>query len=719
MDRIKPSDSPIYFFSYIVSGIKRFFVALANLGQTPEDKKYLGIGLTIISSIIFLLIVYYYNEKFIDQTDEQTEKIFKFVIFYLVVNILIFTFVMINYNQKLAVPGLKGAIGKRGPKGDQGISDDCNICTRRTIKFKKDKPIAPNKSVNIDTDTSYNTKNLSNEYDQNTDETQQDKLYTNNDRWKQDYVSEEKTYKIPRWVTEVPSSDGADSVWRIERKGEFTWWNLAEEYNNDNSTNEDNEQKYLDDEIKKRQTEAKVESESNELNEAEMERIKSEVTEEINKFKLDRKKKKKIILKSNGKIVFNNGDEEGNWGLDSHKNVTLRFNTKDPRDEGEKTITFKPKYVGNEIKSGLNIQIDTNNNILETEINFVSGTPFSVKLYWSESKFHTQSTIEGIDGKQLTHQPINLQLKNNGGYASIGTSGELVYTSYMDSFEHKPKVSCGENCEYSVQGMKSKEDIQSGCNKEGGQCGSYLNGIVYHTFGISKEESPEKVQEAIKNSDVISNGIGSLQFRYAKEKIQGSQIVSKAELLGGSEDKKWGNKFNTGGIYRTNDEVYSLIPETKSPSDLFLSKYDDFTCPVNPKTTSPSGIYKIETIYSPKEYGELITDDIDQNQNTLNEEIKHEYPGHLKGMKIHCKDINTGEPVKVKNKDNEMVYGYTVGLEPNEVNAKKNLKLFKYTCNNVRHNKRDKPSFISSVGAVHGERVNALEIHKCSYNTKN
>lgn len=160
--------------------------------------------------------------------------------------------------------------------------------------------------------------------------------------------------------------------------------------------------------------------------------------------------------------------------------------------------------------------------------------------------------------------------------------------------------------------------------------------------------------------------INSMQFTYDKNQPMRKKKVKLA--LAGS---KLGNENNDG----TGSE---------------------FTCPPH------SSVYKIETLH-----------DVDKNDKT----------GKIVGMKFYCKDIRSGEHVKILNSENNFVDNVHFGVEPRPDNKK--YKYGKVECGNYQRCKRGgdgqkkckgRPGFLSNVTAIDDDDgIIAMRFNKCSY----
>ena len=123
-----------------------------------------------------------------------------------------------------------------------------------------------------------------------------------------------------------------------------------------------------------------------------------------------------------------------------------------------------------------------------------------------------------------------------------------------------------------------------------------------------------------------------------------------------------------------------------------LGKYSDFKCPPG------SGIYKVDTLYN-------------EHKSNSNES------GGIKGLKFFCKNLKTGEKVNVRNDKNILKDGVSFGLEPEKHKGGENI-YNSIECKNVKTQEGIIPSFISDVSAVHGNKINRLTFHNCSYYDK-
>lgn len=202
--------------------------------------------------------------------------------------------------------------------------------------------------------------------------------------------------------------------------------------------------------------------------------------------------------------------------------------------------------------------------------------------------------------------------------------------------------------------------------------GNQGNGVIEGVYNknsdtITKRYSAKPFNGAIFNYELNhlkSKGqINSLQFTYDK-----NQPMRKNKVKLGLPGTRLGNKNNKG-------------------------KDGEFTCPPH------SSIYKIETLH-----------DTDTRDGT----------GKIVGMKFHCKDIKTGDRIKILNANNNFVDAVHFGVEPTPKN--KNYKYSKVECGNYQrcNSNGDKcsgrPGFLSNYTAIDDtDGVVALRFNKCSY----
>ena len=189
-----------------------------------------------------------------------------------------------------------------------------------------------------------------------------------------------------------------------------------------------------------------------------------------------------------------------------------------------------------------------------------------------------------------------------------------------------------------------------------------------HTDKTNVKYSTKPFNGAILNLDhnkqKTTGHINSLQFTYDKNQPMRKNKVNLA--LAGS---RLGNQTNKGSS-------------------------GEFTCPPH------SSIYKIETLH-----------DMDTHNNS----------GKIVGMKFHCRDIRTGNHVKILNADNNYVDSIEYGVSPTPKN--KYYKYSKVECGNYQRCDKNnpnrcnaRPGFLSNYTAIDdSEGVLALKFNRCSY----
>lgn len=183
-------------------------------------------------------------------------------------------------------------------------------------------------------------------------------------------------------------------------------------------------------------------------------------------------------------------------------------------------------------------------------------------------------------------------------------------------------------------------------------------------------QSPTYINGAILRVDPSTKDLYSLQYMTNNESKVGDKYVSNTENLNSTKGR-WGGK---NVIMRLKDESEKIIQGNDR------GKYYDFQC------QEGSGIYRIDTLHSQP----------------------NEKSGNIKGIKFYCKDVKTGKNTKIKTNS---------GLRKNiHFGTNPNINNNKYVYRRVICDKyKNKPSFISGVGAVHGDKINALNFYNCSY----
>lgn len=273
---------------------------------------------------------------------------------------------------------------------------------------------------------------------------------------------------------------------------------------------------------------------------------------------------------------------------------------------------------------------------------------------------------------------------------------------------------------------------------------------------VDNIEAPSYINGLVVKS--IPDNILQLQYQYSKEERDGNKIVPKTELLDknngvfgekdirvvknnreskipierlydklapfpiviGSSNSKvkvmdfkhknfsvspvpinnqnpgWKDKFRTK---IENDKLYvTRIDSNKgwgqnlilmASDNSYKPKYDDFTCPKN------SGIYKMDINYKPSQF--------------IN---NREYSGDIVGIRAYCKDVDSGDIVKVIDpRTGEKKDYVTIGKMDNSEN-----KVMKsVSCLPTRYQDKEVPTLLSNVGSTFGSGINNLRFNKCSF----
>jgi hypothetical protein len=279
----------------------------------------------------------------------------------------------------------------------------------------------------------------------------------------------------------------------------------------------------------------------------------------------------------------------------------------------------------------------------------------------------------------------------------------LMDTSNIDNFIKNNRI---KEIKYknSIKGLSNRWNAYTNLNsdfKHIGDTSMKCNGNTYYkkpenTFtSNTKTNSPGgMVKESCKDSGILQsntfiNGailridpktkdLYSLQYRNNKEEKKGKKYETKTEHLGGSFGK-WGGQ----------DMIIKYKDKKEKKEHIIKSSdrgaYYDFECPKN------SGIYRIDTLH---------------NSPGLES-------GGIKGIKFFCRDTKTGKDIKLDMPYGRNQNGAYFGHHPNIHN--KNLIYKRAVCNKIKKNNKLIPSFISGVGAVHGQKINSLKIYNCSY----
>ena len=178
-----------------------------------------------------------------------------------------------------------------------------------------------------------------------------------------------------------------------------------------------------------------------------------------------------------------------------------------------------------------------------------------------------------------------------------------------------------------------------------------------------------------------SGDLYSLQFTTNEEVKRGKKYEENTVLLDGNSGR-WGGK----------DRLFKVGEKSNTISGHNRGKFYEFNCPKG------SGIYRIDTAHQPSLRAGLMS-------------------GNIKGVKFFCKDIKTGKNVDIKEANGKPQPSKHFGINPDVSNKKYIYK--RAVCDEIKTNKNIVPSFISGVGAIHGDRINTLKVYNCKYLNKN
>ena len=191
-------------------------------------------------------------------------------------------------------------------------------------------------------------------------------------------------------------------------------------------------------------------------------------------------------------------------------------------------------------------------------------------------------------------------------------------------------------------------------------------------------QSNTYINGAILRIDENNNDLYSLQYTQNKETKNGKQYTNSTENLGGPSGRWGGQDFIIK--YKDKKEEKEHITQGKQ-----RGKYHDFKCPEG------SGIYRIDTLAEPP-----------SNKS-----------GNIKGIKFYCRDIKSGKNIKIDTPQERNMDGPYYGVNPDIKN--KRYIYNRTICRKIKKDDKLTPSFISKVGAIHGQKINALQFYNCSY----
>ena len=110
----------------------------------------------------------------------------------------------------------------------------------------------------------------------------------------------------------------------------------------------------------------------------------------------------------------------------------------------------------------------------------------------------------------------------------------------------------------------------------------------------------------------------------------------------------------------------------------------------------------MDLVYSP-------TNIINVNNDIDN---KKEYSGGIKGIEVYCKDVDTGDIVRVRNQNTgELEDGAKFG----NMKLSNNSVMDSVSCPVLNKDDKELPSLLSNVGSTYGLGINNLKFNKCSY----
>jgi len=221
------------------------------------------------------------------------------------------------------------------------------------------------------------------------------------------------------------------------------------------------------------------------------------------------------------------------------------------------------------------------------------------------------------------------------------------------------------------------------------------NTIDNHILGAKKSncESEEKC-------DLLPD-IGATELRFNKTTKKDELVKTNKPFIGALVNYST-NYLKDDGAIHTMQFLYDKNNKVKQKSknaELVISKdnkgkigktnnygtSDDFTCPPH------SAIYKVETLH-----------DSDRNNGES---------AHIKGIKFHCRDIDSGNKIRVLDSENNLVDGIYYGVEPSQEN-----KYYTYSSAECG-NQGKSPGFIANFDSHHSNSVQGVQNLKFNYCT--
>jgi hypothetical protein len=193
---------------------------------------------------------------------------------------------------------------------------------------------------------------------------------------------------------------------------------------------------------------------------------------------------------------------------------------------------------------------------------------------------------------------------------------------------------------------------------------------------------------------------GVIETRFNKTLDKEQSVKTNKPFIGALVNYST-NKLKDDGAIHTMQFLYDKNNKVKDKSknaELVEGKIgkksnfgtsDDFTCPPH------SAIYKVETLH-----------DSDRNNGES---------AHIKGIKFHCRDIESGNKIRVLDSENNLVDGIYYGVEPSQENKY-------YTYSSAECGMKDKsPGFIANFDSHHSnspQGVQNLKFNYCTYYRK-
>jgi len=234
------------------------------------------------------------------------------------------------------------------------------------------------------------------------------------------------------------------------------------------------------------------------------------------------------------------------------------------------------------------------------------------------------------------------------------------------------------------------------------------------TLVLNKQNNPEwfAIKRAEAETDTIDNHIlgakksnctecnflGNIGVEELRDKDQ--RVRTNKPFIGALVNHSTNNLKDDGAIH-TMQFLYdknNKVKRKNKKAELVKGKIgkknnfgtsDDFTCPPH------SAIYKVETLH-----------DSDRNNGES---------AHIKGIKFHCRDIETGDKIRVLDSENNLVDGIYYGVDPSQEN-----KDYTYSSAECGHEGRS-PGFIANFDSNHSDSpqgVQNIKFNYCTYYRK-